>query len=163
MMTTGIRRAGEVARRAGVSTDTVRHYERKGLLPRARRSANGYREYPAGTEQAVRLIRNALTVGFTLEELARVLAARARGEAPCRTVRALAGDKLDVMDQRLADLQGARDRLHAVLADWDARLLRTPEGQRAGLLEALAGLVEEGAPPPFLAPELRRGKGRRRP
>ncbi|HEU0104576.1 MAG TPA: MerR family transcriptional regulator [Vicinamibacteria bacterium] len=161
-MTTGMRRAGEVARLAGVSTDTIRHYERRGLLPRVRRSANGYREYPAGTEQTVRLIRNALTVGFTLEELARVLAARARGEVPCRTVRALAGEKLRTMDDRLAELQGARDRLQAVLADWDARLLRTPAGQRAGLLEALAGLVEEGAPPPFLPPELRRGRVRAR-
>jgi DNA-binding transcriptional MerR regulator len=159
-MAAGMRRAGEVARRAGVSTDTIRHYERKGLLPRVRRSPNGYREYPEGTEQAVRLIRNALAVGFTLEELARVLAARARGEAPCRTVRALAGEKLRAMEDRLAELQGARDRLQAVLADWDARLLRTPAGQRAGLLEALAGLVEEGAPPPFLSPELRRGKRR---
>jgi DNA-binding transcriptional MerR regulator len=156
-----MRRAGEVARLAGVSTDTIRHYERKGLLPRVRRSSNGYREYPAGTEQTVRLIRNALTVGFTLEELSRVLAARARGEAPCRTVRALAGEKLRTMEDRLAELQGARDRLQAVLADWDARLRRTP-GQRAGLLEALAGLVDEGAPPPFLAPELRRGRGRAR-
>jgi hypothetical protein len=64
------------------------------------------------------------------------------------------------MDERLAELQGARDRLQAVLTDWDARLRRTPVGQRAGLLEALAGLVEDGAPPPFLSPELRRGKKR---
>lgn len=157
-----MRRAGEVARQAGVSTDTIRHYESKGLLPRVRRSPNGYREYPAGTEQTVRLIRNALAVGFTLEELARVLAARARGEAPCRTVRALAGEKLREMDERLVEMQGARDRLQAVLTDWDARLRQTPAGQRAGLLEALAGLVEEGAAPPFLSPELRRGKGRAR-
>jgi DNA-binding transcriptional MerR regulator len=157
-MAAGMRRAGEVAQRAGVSTDTIRHYERKGLLPRVARSPNGYREYPEGTERTVRLIRNALAVGFTLEELSQILAARARGEAPCRTVRALAGAKLRAMDARLAELHGARDRLQSVLADWDARLKSTPTGQRAGLLEALASLIEEGAPPPFLAPELRRGK-----
>jgi len=159
-MTARARRAGDVARRAGVSTDTIRHYERKGLLPRVARSSNGYREYPEGTERTVRLIRNALTVGFTLEELSQILAARARGETPCRTVRALAADKLRAMDERLAELQSARERLQSVLADWDVRLKRTPTGERAGLLEALAMLVEEGTPPPFLAPELRRGKKR---
>jgi hypothetical protein len=64
------------------------------------------------------------------------------------------------MDERLAELQSARERLQSVLADWDQRLKRTPTGERAGLLEALAMLVEDGAPPPFLAPELRRGKKR---
>src|SRR3977135_2262558 len=131
VMTTGMRRAGEVARLAGVSTDTIRHYERKGLLPRVRRSSNGYREYPAGTEQTVRLLRMALTVGFTLEELSRILAVRARGEAPCRTVRTLAGEKLRTMDDRLPELQGARDRPHA--ARRAGGLARPPPGRARGL------------------------------
>nr|MDQ5839375.1 MerR family transcriptional regulator [Acidobacteriota bacterium] len=82
-------RAGELARAAGVSTDTLRHYERKGVLACPRRSANGYREYPADALARVRLVRRALAVGFTLDELARILRARERGVAPCREVREL--------------------------------------------------------------------------
>ena len=87
-------RSGELARLAGVSTDTLRHYERKGLLKRARRSANGYREYLATDLDRVRLVRGALGIGFTLDELARILSVRDRGGAPCRQVRALAGRSL---------------------------------------------------------------------
>src|SRR6185295_15337497 len=87
-------RSGELARLAGVSPDTLRHYERKRLLQRPRRSANGYREYPPSTLDRVHLVRRALAVGFTLDELARILSVRDQGGAPCRQVRALAGEKL---------------------------------------------------------------------
>ena len=69
-------RAGELARASGVSTDTLRHYERKGVLPAPRRSPNGYREYPAEALARVLLVRRALAVGFTLDELAQILRAR---------------------------------------------------------------------------------------
>lgn len=61
-------RAGELARAAGVSTDTLRHYERKGVLGAARRPANGYREYPPEALGRVLLVRRALAFGFTLGE-----------------------------------------------------------------------------------------------
>src|SRR4029078_7507815 len=86
--------AGELARLAGVSSDTLRHYERKGVLPKPLRLSNGYRKYPANSLDRVRLIRRALDVGFTLAELARFMKARDRGQAPCREVRALAAEKL---------------------------------------------------------------------
>src|SRR5947207_15027156 len=81
-------RSGELARRAGVSPDTLRHYERKGLLAPCR-TPSGYREYSAEAVDRVRLIRRALSIGFSLDELAPILAARDRGRAPCRAVRAL--------------------------------------------------------------------------
>lgn len=82
--------AGELAAAAGVSTDTLRHYERKGVLPKPNRASNGYRRYPANALERVRLIRNALAVGFTLDELSRFLSERDQGGAPCGAVRALA-------------------------------------------------------------------------
>src|SRR2546421_4314718 len=76
-------RAGELARASGVSTDTLRHYERKGVLPKPRRSPNGYREYASESLARVLLVRRALAFGFTLDELARVL--RASQLVECRS------------------------------------------------------------------------------
>jgi DNA-binding transcriptional MerR regulator len=131
-------RAGELARAVGVSADTLHHYERKGVLAPPRRSANGYREYPMDALERVRLVRRALAIGFTLDELARILRARDRGVAPCREVRALASAKLAAVEERLRELVAVREELRAVTSEWDARLARTPAGSRAGLLETLA-------------------------
>jgi DNA-binding transcriptional MerR regulator len=131
-------RSGELAKAAGVSTDTLRHYERKGVLPRPRRGTNDYRQYPPEALERVLLVRRALAFGFTLDELARVLSVRDRGAAPCREVRALAAAKLAEVEERLAELAGLRGELRATLAEWDARLDRTSGGGRAGLLESLA-------------------------
>ena len=133
-------RSGELARQAGVSPDTLRHYERKGLLPPPVRAANGYRVYSANALERVRLVRRALGVGFSLDELARILAERDRGGAPCKQVRALAAEKLAMVEARLRDLRLMRDALARTLADWDRRLHRS-RGERASLLEALPPLL----------------------
>lgn len=131
-------RSGELARLAGVSTDTLRHYERKNLLTRPRRSANGYREYPASDLDRVRLVRAALGIGFTLDELARILNVRDRGGAPCQEVRALAGTKLTEIETQLGELRALRDELRSLLKNWDALLEKKSPPERAGLLESLA-------------------------
>jgi DNA-binding transcriptional MerR regulator len=131
-------RSGELARLAGVSTDTLRHYERKRVLPKPLRSANGYRVYPPETLERVRLVRRALSVGFTLDEVARLLKEREKGGAPCREARSLAATKLAEVETRLSELTIVRDELRATLTDWDARLAQTKAGQRAGLLDALS-------------------------
>src|SRR5262245_6914269 len=118
-------RAGELSQLAEVSTDTLRHYERKGLLAAPRRSVNGYREYPMSALGRVRLIRRALEIGFTLDELSRVLNVRDRGGVPCRQVRALAGEKLREVETRLAELVELRNELRKLLIDWDAVLAKT--------------------------------------
>ena len=131
-------RIGDVARRARVSPDTLRHYERKGLLPRAPRSAAGYRLFTPDAEQRVQVVRSALWLGFTLQELASVLRERARGRPPCHQVRALAAEKLRALDEEMARLGQLRTALVATLADWDERLSRTADGRPASLLEAFA-------------------------
>lgn len=130
-------RSAELARLAGVSTDTLRHYERKGLLARPRRSANGYREYPASDLDRVRLVRGALGIGFSLEEMARILSVRDRGGAPCHQVRALAGTKLTEVETQLGELTALRDELRRLLKNWDALLAKNSPPERAGLLESL--------------------------
>jgi DNA-binding transcriptional MerR regulator len=136
-------RAGSLAREASVSTDTLRHYERKGVLPRPRRSPNGYREYPPEALARVLLVRRALAFGFTLDELARVLRARDRGAAPCKEVRALAAAKLAGVEARLEELTVLRDELRATLDAWDSRLSKTTKGARANLLESLSARPTE--------------------
>lgn len=149
-------RSAGLARLAGVSPDTLRHYELKGLLPKAARSANGYREYAPDALARVRVIRRALSLGFTLDELARILKTRDSGGAPCREVRALAAAKLDALEARAAELRDACIRIRAVVEHWDTLLDRTPQGKRAALLDALDGLVEQGTPSPFVPPGLRK-------
>jgi DNA-binding transcriptional MerR regulator len=127
------------ARATGVSTDTLRHYERLGLLSGISRTAAGYRRYSAAQVQRVLLIQRALVVGFSLSELKRVLAKRDRAEAPCVGVRALVGQRLDDLDRRIEALVALRRELRAILAEWDARLSTTPHGEPAHLLDTLGG------------------------
>jgi MerR family transcriptional regulator, Zn(II)-responsive regulator of zntA len=127
----------EVARQCGVSADTLRHYERKGLLPRPARTRSGYRRYPPETVARVLLVQRALVVGFTLDELARVLRERERGEPPCRGVRDLVAARLDDLDGRLRELTALRRELRQLLGSWDRTLAATPSGQPAHLLQSL--------------------------
>jgi len=129
--------SGELAELAGVSSDTLRHYERKGVLARPLRKANDYRQYPASALQRVRLVRRALAVGFTLDELATVLGERDRGGAPCMEVRALAAAQLAEVETRLREMSELRKELRTVLKEWDKRLEQSIPGQRAHLLESL--------------------------
>jgi DNA-binding transcriptional MerR regulator len=151
-------RAGELARAAGVSTDTLRHYERKGVLGAPRRSANGYREYPPEALARVLLVRRALAFGFTLDELARVLGTRERGGAPCREVRALAASKLAEVESRLSELRTLRGELRAILGEWDERLSSAADGGRAGLLESLTGRRAHAGESRAARAPLRRGR-----
>lgn len=121
-----------------VSADTLRHYERLGLLPPPLRSRGNYREYSTQAVERVRLIRNALAIGFTLKEIARILRVREQGGAPCQEVRELAAQKLDALDRHIEDLTRYRDELRQIMVDWDDRLRQTGRSGRARLLEALA-------------------------
>ena len=130
-------RAGELAAACGVSTDTLRHYERVGVLARPQRTQAGYRQYPAEAIARVRIVRRALALGFTLAELARIFRVREKGGAPCREVRAMASGKLEEIERQLQELQELRDYWRGLLVEWDRRLGSTPEGTRAGLLERM--------------------------
>src|SRR5690242_342393 len=133
----GFLSSGELADLAGVSRDTLRHYERKGVLARPRRGHNGYRQYPSEALPRVQLVRRALSVGFTLDELASVLKVRDSGGAPCEEVRSIAAQKLLNVQDQLRELTELRDDLQNTLREWDARLARQAKGKRANLLESL--------------------------
>jgi len=129
--------AGELAKHAGVSTDTLRHYERKRVLPGPRRSTSGYRMYTPDALERVRLIRRALAVGFTLDELAVILAERDRGGAPCQQVYALAVEKLQRVEDQLSELIALREDLKELVSSWGSRISKNGKGGPSRLLEAL--------------------------
>lgn len=131
-------RSGELAKLVGVSRDTLRHYERKRVLPRPSRSPNGYREYSADAVERIRVIRRALAVGFTLDELARVFLSRSEGGVPCKSVRQLAVSKLAQLRQRIADMRALESQLERLVDEWDSKLRSTPRGAEAHLLDSLA-------------------------
>lgn len=132
-------RSGELAKLTGVSTDTLRHYERLGLLARPGRTRAGYRLYAPEAVERVHLVRRAVAVGFSLQELVRILRVRDSGGAPCKQVRDLAVSKLEQLEERLKELRLMHQHLKQLIAAWNTRLDRTPEGQPARLLEMLSG------------------------
>ena len=125
---------GEAARRAGVSPDLIRYYERVGVLPRAPRTAGGFRYYSDETLARLLFVRNAIRFGFTSKELAGFLKARDSGRPPCSSVRAAGQRLLSEMDLQLSRLYEARAAMAETLKAWDARLERTPAGSPAHLL-----------------------------
>src|SRR5579859_7978988 len=131
-------RSGQLARQTGVSTDTLRHYERLGLLPPPQRTAGNYRAYPPASQQRVELIRRALAIGFSLPELKTILAVRVKGGAPCRHVQELLRSKVLAMDQQIRNLVSLRAEMNRLSREWDKRLRQTKPGQVALLLENVA-------------------------
>jgi DNA-binding transcriptional MerR regulator len=134
-------RSGELAKATGVSPDTVRHYEKIGVIPRASRTESGYRLYPKSAVERVMVVQRALRIGFTLAELADVLRARDAGGAPCQRVYNLATEKLKGVTADIAALKQTERYLKQVLADWEGRIQRTPPGQKSNLLHSLPGSV----------------------
>lgn len=105
-------RSGELAEQAGVGPQTLRYYERRGLLPAPERSLGGHRRYPARAVATVRTIKAAQQLGFTLDEISRLLGPAGHGDAG---LSAHAGAKLAEIDRRIADLTAHRQILAAAI------------------------------------------------
>lgn len=103
---------GQAARAAGVNVETVRYYERRGLIPRPPKPADGgFRRYAPSTVRCIRFIKDAQGIGFSLAEVSELLSLRVQPEATCRDVRRLAEQKRVEVQERLTQLQ----RIAAVL------------------------------------------------
>ena len=128
---------GKVARDAGVSVDTIRYYERVGLLPKPARTPAGYRVYAPGAIHRLAVVRNAQRFGFPLKAIAAFLRGRESGGKPCHDVRAAAERMLAAVDRQIADLVAARRQMRKTLKSWDVVLAHTPADRPAHLLERL--------------------------
>jgi len=104
-------RIGEVADQAGVTVDTVRFYERVGVLPRPARSESGYRIYEPGTVDRIRLTRELQAIGFTLGDAVDALVAHDAGGATCESERWRLQAVLDRVDAKRAELDALRGRI----------------------------------------------------
>jgi DNA-binding transcriptional MerR regulator len=139
-------KSGEVAKAAGVSVDTIRHYEKLGLLPRALRTGSGYRVFPGDAVERVLIIQRSLRIGFTLAELSEVLKARDIGQTPCGRVYQLAQEKLKAIAADIEALKRTERQLKNVLADWNTRMQRAGEGQKSHLLYSLSEALKHTDP-----------------
>jgi DNA-binding transcriptional MerR regulator len=128
---------GSVAEISGVTADTIRYYERRGLLPKPARTAAGYRQYSDGVLNRLSLVRNAQRFGFSLAEIAGFLRVREAGGRPCHDVRVAAQRMLEAIDTQIAELVSTRKRMQHTLRRWDRTLQRTPPDQQARLLDRL--------------------------
>jgi DNA-binding transcriptional MerR regulator len=95
---------GEIARQAGVTVDTVRFYERVGVLAEPARTESGYRDYESGAIERIRLTRELQAIGFTLNDAVDALAAHDAGGATCESERWRLDAVLARVDRRLAEL-----------------------------------------------------------
>lgn len=111
---------GELARAVGVKPQTVRYYEREGLLGRAARTRSGYRLYDEAALLRLRFIRAAQTLGLSLAEIRELVMLSREGRSPCARVRALLREKLRALDRKIAELRAFRRELAALLAQLDA-------------------------------------------
>ncbi len=102
----------ELAARSGLSPRTIRYYEQVGVLPPPRRLPNGYRDYDESDLERVRFVIGARRLGFSLDDIAEILAMRDRREAPCVVVLSLLQRKADEIAERIRELQQLETELH---------------------------------------------------
>ena len=130
-------RSGLLARLTGVSADTLRYYERIGILPTSQRTHGGYRMFPPSAVERVRLVQRALQLGFSLKELSEILHIRDDGGVPCHRVLSLTEQKLGSLEQQIRELRRTQDYMQKLVREWKVKLQQTPQGSKAMLLHSL--------------------------
>lgn len=133
-------KVSQLARIAGVGSDSIRHYERIGILPTAERSAGGYRMWNAHDVRYLKWIAAAKRAGFTLSELTEIFGMYRAGSPPCHAVRGVLQRKLGDMDQQIHELSTLRSKLRSVLARWNGRLSRAAPGEFVSLFDDLSNV-----------------------
>ncbi len=128
-------RIGELAKTVGVTPDTIRYYEREGLLPSPQRTESGYRDYGPGVMEDLLFIKKAQALGLKLSDVREVLEISSGGKPPCEHVRATVSARLVEVEERLRELRALRATLRETLD----RLDRAPApkaGCRCAVIES---------------------------
>ena len=146
---------GEVSQASGIGIEALRFYERSGILGKPARTASGYRVYDQSVLERLAFVKKAQTLGFSLDEIRRIIAESKAGESPCAEVREIVRRRLSELDRHLRDLRRYRQELTATLAEWDEK--GAADGAICGLIEG----TEIEAEPAITAPSVRRKKSNR--
>lgn len=112
-------RIGQVAKRAAVGVETVRFYERKGLLAKPERSASGYRQYPSDAVPSIRFIKRAQEVGFSLDEIKGLLLLRLDSATKCKDIKSRAQAKIGEIEDKITALERMKTALLDLTAACD--------------------------------------------
>ncbi|HVQ35924.1 MAG TPA: MerR family DNA-binding protein [Pyrinomonadaceae bacterium] len=137
-------RIGDVARHSGIGIEALRFYERSGLLGRPGRTQSGYRIYDQGVLQRLDFIKRAQVLGFSLDEIKRIIADKQAGRSPCLEVREIVRHRLGELDERLKEMRRYRRELGAALTQWEET--GELDGHVCGLIEGTE--IEHSNPTP---------------
>ena len=110
---------GEVSKLSGVGVETLRFYEKSGLLKRPARAGSGYRMYDRDALERLDFIKRAQVLGFSLNEIKQIIAEKDAGQSPCAAVREVVRRRLHELDERMAQMRRYRKELAEALAEWD--------------------------------------------
>jgi DNA-binding transcriptional MerR regulator len=135
---------GEVSRQTGIGIETLRFYEKSGLLDKPARTYSGYRMYSTDVLDRLSFIKQAQVLGFSLDEIKKLIDEARGGHSPCDEVREIVRKRLEELDQRMQEMARYRKELAETLDEWD-RVGRAP-GHICGLIESAE--VEHGVGKP---------------
>ncbi|AZB73125.1 heavy metal-responsive transcriptional regulator [Synechococcus elongatus] len=124
-MTAALLKIGEIAKQVGVAVGTIRYYETLQLIQPSTRGENGYRYYTHQTIQHLQFIRQAQTLGFSLEEIRQILTVYAEGTPPCGLVQTLLNQKIEALEEKLQQIQTFKAQLESYRDRWQ----QTPQPQ----------------------------------
>ena len=128
----------DLAHRIGVRPETIRYYERRGLLPSPKRAASGYRIYTPEHLERVEFIKKCQTLGFSLDQIRELMELKFRGSSPCQHVRDLLLEKIQGVESQIAGLQTFRKELLANVQECEKTLKRhTSQDDCCPVLERL--------------------------
>lgn len=130
-------RSGQLACLTGVSADTLRYYEKLGILPTSLRTNGGYRMFLPSAVERVQLAQQALKLGFSLNELSEVFRTHDNGGVPCQRVLNLTEEKLHSLGQQIEELRRTQAYMQKLVREWRRKLEHTPPGSKAMLLHSL--------------------------
>ncbi len=125
------RTIGNVAKLCGVGVETIRYYEREGIINQPKKSMGSFREYPEEVVHRIRFIKRAQELGFSLDEITELLSLRAKGRGTCSSVKTKSEQKIIQIEEKIADLK----RIQSALREVKDRCERQTSGDKCPVLE----------------------------